>query len=80
MRMFRQDSHLLLTPLVSNASSTADDLPHQNVFHSKFPVGVIAGLPRRKFNSRLPVSYGIPLPVVQQLGSPLVSLFLQLLT
>ncbi|KAF9687177.1 hypothetical protein SADUNF_Sadunf02G0066600 [Salix dunnii] len=57
--------------LVSNASSTADNLPHQNVFHSKFPVGVIVGLPQRKFNSRLPVSYGIPLAVVQQLGSPL---------
>jgi len=57
--------------LVSNASSTVDDLPHQNVFHLKFPVGVVVGLPQRKFNSRFPVSYGIPLPVVQQLGSPL---------
>ncbi|KAJ6954282.1 hypothetical protein NC652_005885 [Populus alba x Populus x berolinensis] len=57
--------------LVSIASSTVDDLPHQNVFHLKFPVGVVVGLPQRKFNSRFPVSYGIPLPVVQQLGSPL---------
>ncbi|KAL9394520.1 hypothetical protein Peur_013805 [Populus x canadensis] len=57
--------------LASNASSTVADPPQQNVFHLKFPVGTVVGLPQKKFNSRFPVSYGIPLSVMQQLGSPL---------
>lgn len=57
--------------LASNASSTVADPPQQNVFHLKFPAGMVVGLPQKKFNSRFPVSYGIPLPVMQQLGSPL---------
>ncbi|KAI5589275.1 hypothetical protein POPTR_005G182100v4 [Populus trichocarpa] len=57
--------------LASNASSTVADPPQQNVFHLKFPVGMVVGHPQKKFNSRFPVSYGIPLSVMQQLGSPL---------
>ncbi|KAJ9166708.1 hypothetical protein P3X46_021417 [Hevea brasiliensis] len=45
-----------LTLVSSNASSTITDLP--------------VGHPQRKFISCLPVSYGIPLPIVQQFGSP----------
>ncbi|CAK7346921.1 unnamed protein product [Dovyalis caffra] len=76
----RQNSHEDVPPgfsspinsaLASYASSTVADLPQQNVIHFKFPVGMVVGLPQKKFNSHLPVSYGIPLPVMQQLGSPL---------
>ncbi|KAJ9146222.1 hypothetical protein P3X46_028513 [Hevea brasiliensis] len=49
-------SPLNLTLVSSNASSTITDLP--------------VGRPCRKFISRLSVSYGIPLPIVQQFGSP----------
>ena len=57
--------------LASNASSTVAEPPQQNVFQLKFPVGMVVGLPQKKFNSRFPVSYGIPLSVMQQSGSPL---------
>ncbi|KAG8660518.1 hypothetical protein MANES_02G168600v8 [Manihot esculenta] len=49
-------SPLNLTPVSSNASSTIANLP--------------VGHPQRKFISRLSVSYGIPLPILQQFGSP----------
>ncbi|EEF42093.1 huntingtin interacting protein, putative [Ricinus communis] len=51
-------------PLVlPNASSTIID-------GLTFPVDMVVGHPQRKFNSRLSVSYGIPLPIVQQFGLP----------
>lgn len=58
------------THVSPNASSAVTDVPQQNVCHLKFPVSGVVGLPQKKFISRLPVSYGIPLPIVQQFGSP----------
>lgn len=38
-------------------------------YHSTCP-HMVVGLPQEKFVSRLPVSYGIPLSIMQQFGSP----------
>ncbi|KAA8546452.1 hypothetical protein F0562_002809 [Nyssa sinensis] len=57
-------------PLVSsNISSAPIDLHGENVNHAKFPE-VFMGNLRERFSSRLSVSYGIPLSVVQQFGTP----------
>ncbi|XP_031281654.1 histone-lysine N-methyltransferase ASHH2 [Pistacia vera] len=56
-------------PISSDASSTTD-LPQQNVLHRKCLCDVAIGHPQQKFISRLPVSYGIPLHILQQFGSP----------
>lgn len=53
-----------------NASSTLIDLHQQNVCHTKCPDDAIIGQPQEKFISRLPVSYGIPLSIVQRHGTP----------
>lgn len=53
-----------------NASSTVIDLHQQNVCHTKCPDDAIIGQPQEKFISRLPVSYGIPLSIVQHYGTP----------
>lgn len=50
------------TTLVSSVSSSM-------AYHSKCSHTII-GLPQEKFVSRLPVSYGIPLSIMQQFGSP----------
>ncbi|OMO52182.1 hypothetical protein CCACVL1_29320, partial [Corchorus capsularis] len=57
-------------PGFSNAPgpSTATDL-HQPICQSKC-CDVIIGHPQKRFISHLPVSYGIPLPILQQFGSP----------
>ncbi|XP_039020807.1 histone-lysine N-methyltransferase ASHH2-like [Hibiscus syriacus] len=60
----------LNTSLVSPAApSTATGFPQPKVCLSKFPDVVVAH-PKKRFISRLPVSYGIPLPFLQQFGSP----------
>lgn len=51
-------------------SSTATDLPRQNVHHRKRVFDAVIGQPQEKFISRLPVSYGIPLSILQQFGTP----------
>ncbi|KAF3447043.1 hypothetical protein FNV43_RR12223 [Rhamnella rubrinervis] len=50
------------TTSVSSVSSSMAD-------HSKRPPHTVIGLPQEKFVSRLPVSYGIPLSIMQQFGS-----------
>ncbi|XP_057490499.1 histone-lysine N-methyltransferase ASHH2-like [Actinidia eriantha] len=54
----------------SNASSTVTDIHQGNGIPSKFPGDAVMGHPNGRFNNRLAVSYGIPLPVVQQFGVP----------
>ncbi|XP_017981320.1 PREDICTED: histone-lysine N-methyltransferase ASHH2 isoform X2 [Theobroma cacao] len=51
----------------STAPSTAIEFPKP--YQLKCP-DVIIALPQKRFISRLPVSYGIPLPILQQFGSP----------
>ncbi|KAI9199935.1 hypothetical protein LWI28_000551 [Acer negundo] len=57
-------------PLGSSDASSTTDHPHQNVSHLKCPFEVAIGYPQGKFISRLPVSYGIPLHILEQFGSP----------
>ncbi|CAJ2667677.1 unnamed protein product [Trifolium pratense] len=42
----------------------------QNASHSGWPSSLVTGQPKEKFNSRLPVSYGMPWSVAQQYGTP----------
>ncbi|XP_004502541.1 histone-lysine N-methyltransferase ASHH2 isoform X2 [Cicer arietinum] len=42
----------------------------QNASHSGCPPSLVIGQPKEKFNSRLPVSYGLPWSVAQQYGTP----------
>ncbi|KAK8681786.1 hypothetical protein V6N13_054187 [Hibiscus sabdariffa] len=57
------------TSLVASAApSTATGFPQPKVL-LKFPDAIVAH-PQKRFISRLPVSYGIPLPILQQFGSP----------
>ncbi|XP_061373324.1 histone-lysine N-methyltransferase ASHH2 [Gastrolobium bilobum] len=53
-----------------NASLNSGDLAFQNATHSGCPSDVVIGHPKEKFNSRLPVSYGIPWSVAHQYGTP----------
>ncbi|XVF36988.1 hypothetical protein REPUB_Repub19eG0106200 [Reevesia pubescens] len=53
----------------STAPSTATDFPRSKNCQLKCP-DVIIAQPQKRFISRLPVSYGIPLPILQQFGSP----------
>ncbi|KAF5467903.1 hypothetical protein F2P56_012110 [Juglans regia] len=55
---------------LSYASSAAIDLHRQNVCHMKHPFDAVVGQPQGKFISRLPVSYGMPLSIVQPFGTP----------
>ncbi|XP_065880732.1 histone-lysine N-methyltransferase ASHH2 isoform X2 [Euphorbia lathyris] len=59
-------SPILVSP---GASSTIMNLPEQTD-GLKFPAGMVVGYPQKKFNSRVSVSYGIPVPIMQQFGSP----------
>lgn len=52
----------------SMASSTAIDFSESS-FCLKCPSDVYTAHPQKRFNSRLPVSYGFPLPIMQQFGS-----------
>ncbi|XP_039069191.1 histone-lysine N-methyltransferase ASHH2-like [Hibiscus syriacus] len=58
----------LNTSLVSPAAPTATDFPQPKVCPLKFPDVVVAH-PQKRFISRFPVSYGVPLPFLQQFGS-----------
>lgn len=62
-------SPLKPTLVSSSASLTISELPQQNGCLVS-PDGIVVGHPQRKFISRLSVSYGVPLPIVQQFGSP----------
>ncbi|KAG2665893.1 hypothetical protein I3760_15G029600 [Carya illinoinensis] len=55
---------------LSYASSAAMDLHRQNVCHMKRPFDAVVGQPQGKFISCLPVSYGMPLSIVQPFGTP----------
>ncbi|KAF5444681.1 hypothetical protein F2P56_033797 [Juglans regia] len=55
---------------LSHASSVATDLPQHNVCDMKCPLDAIIGQPQGKFISRLPVSYGVPLSIIQHFGTP----------
>ncbi|KAE8659003.1 Glutathione S-transferase family protein [Hibiscus syriacus] len=72
---FQQDgppgfSSPLNTSLVAPAApSTATGFPQPKVCPSKFPDAVVAH-PQKRFISRLLVSFGIPVPILQQCGSP----------
>ncbi|XP_057729686.1 histone-lysine N-methyltransferase ASHH2 [Arachis stenosperma] len=48
----------------------AGDLAPRNGVHSGSAPDLVFGQPKEKFNSRLPVSYGIPCSVVKQFGTP----------
>ncbi|GLU00957.1 hypothetical protein SLE2022_182900 [Rubroshorea leprosula] len=52
----------------SHASPAAADFSQPTFFHSKSP-DIFVAHPQKKFNSRLPVSYGFPVPIMQQFGS-----------
>lgn len=54
----------------SNASSTAAGLHQESGFRSEYPCEAVMGQPQERFISRLPMSFGIPLPAVQQFGTP----------
>ncbi|XP_058786903.1 histone-lysine N-methyltransferase ASHH2-like isoform X1 [Vicia villosa] len=41
-----------------------------NASHPGWPSSLVTGQPKQKFNSRLPVSYGMPWYVAQQYGTP----------
>lgn len=56
--------------VLSNSSSVATDIHHENVIPSEFPCEFVMGHPNGRFNNRLATSYGIPLPVAQQFGIP----------
>lgn len=53
-----------------NASLNSGDPALQNASHSGFLSDFVIGRPKERFNSRLPVSYGMPLSVAQQYGTP----------
>ncbi|XWS15178.1 hypothetical protein CRYUN_Cryun35bG0072000 [Craigia yunnanensis] len=53
----------------STVPSTATGFPQPKFFQLKCP-DVIMAHPQKRFISRLPVSYGIPLPILLQFGSP----------
>ncbi|XP_040998884.1 histone-lysine N-methyltransferase ASHH2-like isoform X2 [Juglans microcarpa x Juglans regia] len=55
---------------LSHASSAATDRPQHNVCDMKCPLDAIIGQPQGKFISRLPVSYGVPLSIIQHFGTP----------
>lgn len=58
-------------PLVpSDALSASTSLSQQNTPHLKIRDDAVVGHPQKRFISRLPVSYGVPLAVLQQFGSP----------
>ncbi|XP_028781548.1 histone-lysine N-methyltransferase ASHH2 [Neltuma alba] len=56
----------------SNASQNSGVLALQHPGHSgsRHPSDAVIGYPRKKFNYRLPVSYGVPWPVIQHYGTP----------
>ncbi|XP_028757559.1 histone-lysine N-methyltransferase ASHH2 [Neltuma alba] len=54
----------------SNASPHPVDLASQSVGNSGCPPDTVIGHLKEKFNSRMPVSYGMPLSFVQQFGTP----------
>ncbi|KAJ4843956.1 hypothetical protein Tsubulata_021347 [Turnera subulata] len=60
-------SPIVPSVVASNPPSTVNDHPLQ---YAKSSLSGVVGLPQSKFISRLPVSYGIPLPIAQQFGSP----------
>ncbi|KAF5735482.1 histone-lysine N-methyltransferase ASHH2 [Tripterygium wilfordii] len=57
-------------PLNPTLVSSSTSITPQSVVRLNCPVEVVVGHSQGKFISRLPVAYGIPLPIVQQIGSP----------
>ncbi|KAF5725302.1 histone-lysine N-methyltransferase ASHH2 [Tripterygium wilfordii] len=57
------------SPLNATLVSSATSITPQRVGRLSCPLEVVVGHSQGKFISRLPVSYGIPLPIVQQIGS-----------
>ncbi|KAL7246186.1 hypothetical protein ACSBR2_001338 [Camellia fascicularis] len=57
-------------PSVPSNALTVTDILRENGTPAKCPFEVVAGHPHGKFGNRLPVSYGIALPLVQQFGTP----------
>ncbi|WCJ43491.1 Histone-lysine N-methyltransferase ASHH2 [Euphorbia peplus] len=55
--------------LVVSPGEASTNLPEQDE-GLKFPIDMVVGYQQKKFNSRFPVSYGFPMPIVQQFGSP----------
>ncbi|TKY74225.1 Histone-lysine N-methyltransferase ASHH2 [Spatholobus suberectus] len=53
-----------------NASLNSGNSALQNASRSGCPSDLVIGHPKEKFNSRLPVSYGMPWSVAQQYGTP----------
>ncbi|KAK7410632.1 hypothetical protein VNO78_01574 [Psophocarpus tetragonolobus] len=53
-----------------NTSLNSGNLGLQNASHSGCPTDLVIGHPKEKFNSRLPISYGMPWCVAQQHGTP----------
>ncbi|CAL5333188.1 unnamed protein product [Camellia sinensis] len=57
-------------PSVPSNALTVTDILRENGTPAKCPFEAVAGHPHGKFGNRLPVSYGIALPLVQQFGTP----------
>ncbi|KAF5749066.1 histone-lysine N-methyltransferase ASHH2 [Tripterygium wilfordii] len=58
------------SPLNPTMVSSSTSITPQSVGCLSCPLEVVVGNSQGKFISRLPMSYGIPLPIVQQIGSP----------
>lgn len=54
----------------SSHKTTVSSVSSSMAYPSKCPPSTVIGLPQEKFVSRLPVSYGIPLSIMHQFGSP----------
>ncbi|XP_020212538.1 histone-lysine N-methyltransferase ASHH2 [Cajanus cajan] len=53
-----------------NTSLNSGNVVLQNASRSGCPPDLVIGHPKEKFNSRLPISYGMPWSVAQQYGTP----------
>jgi histone-lysine N-methyltransferase SETD2 len=53
----------------SNSALNSGSPALQNASHFGWPSSLVTGQPKEKFNSRLPVSYGMPWSVAQQYGT-----------
>lgn len=59
-----------IIPPLGPSDALTTDLPRQNDFHLKCSFDVAIGYQQGKFISRQAVSYGIPMHIIEQFGSP----------
>ncbi|GMH22312.1 hypothetical protein Nepgr_024155 [Nepenthes gracilis] len=63
-------SHLSGSELQTIACSPGNDIARQNTGHVQHPSEVSLGHLQERFNSCLPIAYGIPFSVIEQFGTP----------